>query len=590
MDVVGVLIDKYNADVLLPVKITDQYNRHQAKAAILTLTLALQLPLHQANETVKGLLAHGAIAAQADMHHISALNYAVQNAKMLIVETMHFADSSKIASACNFIAISGRPGQFNPMTVGTPLLTALRTGKSEMIESLLRFGAKTHIDFESFAQAYKRSFENASNDPEVVKKVFHKSVEQPVVVALQNEMVDFVDQLIEAGEDVNTLPTTTHNYLDKSYRSWNHSAGKSLLDLVQERVASLQDYLKPEDAQALERPAELADDSEYLNGYEAGSYSFWAACHDLRDAKALHRHQVKRYETEMTLRSKKDSAEQVSKEQAVNDMIQKLLRLEHKLIKKGAKSFSELHPGVEKEQHSRFQRLVNERAYADQYNEEPYKTKMSFNVTDLTPAKEADYIKLFEAPWNGDVEAVKSLCLRVARPLHIAVYDLRGFSPYSIAAIRGHFDLAQVVVEIAKAQYQPDDKTVQYHYSLGHDDDNGSYRDDTSEDGSSEGGETVRLQAQLIDEAFTVDDIAALEATTVKSRVSPSTMVAWHCQVGRALEENLDNREARNAFGSVRQPPSVHVGDHTPQSWEWFNAAFTSVSQANRRSWFGMPW
>ena len=53
--IVEVLIDKYGADALLPVKIMDEYNRKDAKAAILTIVLALELPLQQANETIKAL-------------------------------------------------------------------------------------------------------------------------------------------------------------------------------------------------------------------------------------------------------------------------------------------------------------------------------------------------------------------------------------------------------------------------------------------------------------------------------------------------------------------------------------------------------
>ncbi|KAJ9603170.1 hypothetical protein H2200_012465 [Cladophialophora chaetospira] len=576
MNVVEVLIEQYGADVLLPVKIADEYNRKQARAAILTTTLALEHPLQQANEIVKGLLAHGATATQADMKQITALNYAVNGAKKLILETMHSANSSNFASACNFIATSGH---FGHCTVNTPLHTALRTGKPEIVEYLVQLGAKTHIDFESFAQAYKRGVENPSNDPDAVKKTYQKCVEQPIVVALQHEMLDFVDHLIEAGEDVNTLPTTTYGFLDNSYYSW-HSSGKSLLDLVQDRVASLREYLEPKDTQALEKPAALEDDSKYLDGLEPGSYSYWAASHDLRDAKALHQIQIKQYEEE--LRTRERSRNDAAKEEAVNRMVQNLLSLEQKLIGKGAKSFAELYPDKEKEQNSRRHRNIGYIHGSNQYNNEPYKTKLSFSVPDMTPEKEASYVKLFEAAWTGDVEAVKSLCLHGDRPLHIAVYDLlHGFSPYSIAVTRGHFELAQAAVEIAKAQYQPDDKSVRYHYSLGNNEAEDSCSDDSSDD---EQSETVGLHAQVIDEAFTVDDVAASEATSVKSKVSPSTMVAWNCQVGRALDENVDKREMRRVFGGVHKAPYVYVGDYSKQSWAWFNAAFVSIGGSSERS------
>ncbi|KIW62826.1 hypothetical protein PV04_10956 [Phialophora macrospora] len=575
LDVIELLIDKYGADVLLPVKIVDEYNRKQAKAAILTITLALQLPLRHANESVRALLAHGATYTQADMKQISALNHAVNSAKTLILETMHTADQSRFASACNFISISGFYGNGN---VNTPLLTAIRTGKQEVVESLVRWGAKTHIDFESFAQAYKRSFNNVSNDPETMKKNFQKTVEQPIIVALQHDMVDFVDQLVDGGEDVNTLPTKAYSYLEHPYSSWN-ATDKSLLDLVEDRISSLQEYLNPVDAQTLEKPAELEEDSVYLHGYEAGSYSYWTALGDLRVAKSLHQYQTKQWEKK--LRAKKQSPDAALKETAINNMIEKLLSLKRKLHEKGAKSFSELHPEIQKQQET-----GGRRGYQygfNSNNKEPYKTKISFNVSDLTPEKEANYIKLFEAAWTGNVETVKSLCLHGTHPLHVAVYDLRGFSPFSIAAIQGHYELARVIVEIAKAQYQPDDKSIRYHYRLGTEDDD-SYSDDISDDEGSEGSDNLRVHAQVVDEAFTVDDVAALEATTVKSRVSPSTMVAWNCQVARALQGHVDQRQVRDVFGGGFADRQVYIGDQSKQSWAWFNAVLAATSQSMQRS------
>ncbi|EXJ54315.1 hypothetical protein A1O7_09653 [Cladophialophora yegresii CBS 114405] len=577
LDVIELLVDSYGADVLLPIKIVDEYNRKRAKAAILTMTLALELPLQQANETVRVLLERGATHAQADMNHISALNYAVNSAKTLILETMHSADPSHFASACNFIAISG---YFDTAKVNTPLLTAIRTGKPEIVDNLVRWGAKTHIDFESYAQAYRRSFDRPSNDPEIVKKTFQKTVEQPLFVALQHDMVDFVAQLVDAGEDVNSLPARAYKYLEYQYSSWN-SAGKSLLDLVEDRVTSLRQYLQPADAQTLEKPASLEEDSVYLDGFEAGSYSYWTASEDLCDAKSVHRYQTKQYEKE--LNAEKESSDEAPKKAAINNMLEKLLNLKSKLCEKGAKSFWELHPEGRKEEESR--RALGYRYGFNQHSTEPYRTKISFKVPDLTPEKEANYIKLFEAAWHGNVETLKSLCLHGERPLHIAVYDLRGFSPFSIAAIRGHYELAHIIIEIAKAQYQPDNKSVRYHYRLRTEEDDNSYSDGSSDDGRSEGSDNVRLHAEVVDEAFTVEDVAALEATTVVSRVSPSTMVAWHCQVARALRRDVDQREVKDVFGdSLANHRRVYIGDQSKQSWAWFNAVFGATSQAMRRS------
>lgn len=571
LDMVDLLIDKYGADVLLPVKIMDEYNRKNAKAAILTLVLALQLPLQQANQMIKDLLAHGASGTQADMNHISALHYAVSNAKVLILRTMQAADPSAISKACNFVAVTGYWSQPN---VKTPLITALHTGQMAVVEAIIKMGASTRIEFESFAQAYKRTFDRASNDPVEVKKVYLKYVEQPVIVALQNELVDFVHKLVDGGEDVNTLSKDAYQYLEWSY-SYYAQGAKSLLDLVRDRIKDLQEFLVPETSEKLQKPEALGADQKYL-GFNPGSYSYWTAFHDLRDAKLLHQYQMKEYEQEVA--RKKSSSEEGSKEKelAVKETLSKLLSLEKKLITKGAKSFFELHKDAKKDENSRRGYYRGGRTA----NSDPYMTTISFKVSDLTPEKRTDYIKLFEAAWTGDTETVRSLCLASTRPLQVAVTDLRGFSPYSLATLRGHYDLAQLIIEIATIQYQPDNKADQYRYTLGTDNDGESYYSD--ETGESDESDNLKVLAQLVNDTFTIDDVAAV-AENVKSKVSPATMVSWRSPVSRALDASIDQQEIARVFGGSAVP-SVYIGDHSDYSWAWLNAALEAHTQSQRQT------
>ncbi|KIW93355.1 uncharacterized protein Z519_05960 [Cladophialophora bantiana CBS 173.52] len=575
MDVVKVLIDNYGADVLLPVKIVDEYNTKHAKAAILTICLALELPLQQANETVKGLLALGASFTQADMNFISALHYAVNSAKTLILQTMHSADTSSFAKAVNFIVVSG---YWSQPTIETPLLTAIRTGKPELLEHLIQMGVKPHIDLESFAQAYKRRFDKASDDPSEVKKIFQKCVEQPIILALQNEMVDLVSQLIERGEDVNTLTTGAYKYLERPCSAFSVDA-KSLLDLVRDRISSLEKSLSPM-VQNLEKPPTLKADDEYLTGLEEGSYRYWTAFHDLQSAKSIQRFQMREYNKELRAWMRGSEVGKEEKDAAVNATIAKLRDLEHKLADKGAKSFFDLYPRAHSEDQFPKSHFISKVSDC-----EPYATKISFKVPDLTPEKEVKYIELFEAAWKGDSETVKSLCLTGPHPLQVAVMDLRGFSPFSVASFRGHYELAQLIVEIAKIQYQPNTKNQsgRYRYVL---DTDGHYDTDSENSYDSDGTEQdtrVRVVAELVDETFTVDDIAAM-ADNVKSRVSPAAMVSWNCLSARALEKGVDERQVRHAFGGVHGR-GVFVGyGYSNQSWKWFHSAFETTCQLNRCS------
>lgn len=571
--VIELLVSKYGADLLLPVKMKNQYNPHESNAAILTLTLALELPLQQANETVKRLLALGASYGQADMQHISALHYAVNNAKTLILQAMQSASTTNFETTCNFIAISGY--RYNP-NVSTPLLTAIRTGNSEVVQKLVHMGARTSIDFEAFAQAYKRRFENTSDDPSAVRKLFNAYVEQPITVALQHEMLDFVDYLVGNGADVNTITAATHSYLENGYNYGNKSTN-SLLDLVREGIKSLKDYLGDEGNPTPEKPAPLGEDGEYLDRYETGPYSYWTASHDLHDAKSVHKYQMGRYMKALQDLGRRREENKL-KEEAINVRIRELLALEQKLVEKGAKSFWELYPEKQKEAKSGSPR--NYYGFTG-FNNEPYETKISFNIADLTPEKEANYVKLFEAAWVGDTKTVKSLCLHADRPLLIAVADLNGFSPFSIAVIRGHYELAKMIVEVAQAQYQPKNKKQQYHYTL----ENDEYSDDSNGDDDDEyqvSSDKMKVVTHLVDENFTIDDVAAL-AANVKSQVSPAAMVAWNCRVGRALE-GVAEREVRQVFGGAGAVNSVYAGSYDDRSWAWFHQALVATNTMSRCS------
>lgn len=74
-------------------------------------------------------------------------------------------------------------------------------------------------------------------------------------------------------------------------------------------------------------------------------------------------------------------------------------------------------------------------------------------------------------------------------PLKIAVRDGNGFSPFSIAVLRGHYDLARKCIEICIAQYHKDDglssrQRWRMKKSSDEDEDMSDYdHDDENEDG-----------------------------------------------------------------------------------------------------------
>ncbi|KIW41717.1 uncharacterized protein PV06_07247 [Exophiala oligosperma] len=570
---IDLLIDEYGADVLLPVKILDSYDRKSARAAILTIVLALELPLQRANETVKSLISHGASAVQADMSHTTALHFAVSHAKTLILETLQAADSTAFSKACNFLAVSG---WYSHPSVKAPIITAIRARNMEVVQTLLKAGAHPHVDLETFVQAFKRGITGRIiDDPEQIQSIFQQHVEQPITVALNMEMIDLVDQLVDMGEDVNTLPTSAYQFLGAQY--WRGEP-KALLDLVRDKIKSLEKSLHSATEAELEKPKSLGNDEKYL-AFDKGTYQYWMAYHDLREAKVAEKYQRKEYEKQLAA-SKQSEDGSKEKDAAIRDTLSKLTKLEQKLVAKGGKSFHELH----KVEDSKNNQRPNIYAYHSEpsFKNVPYETKISFRVADLTPEKNAKYIKLFEAAWTGDAATVRSLCLEGSQPLAVAISDYRSFTPFSIAVLRGHLDLATLIVEIATAQYQPEKKSEHYHYTIQAtevDDDDSDY----SESVSSQDSREVKVLAQLVNDTFTIDDAVAL-AENVKSRISPETLVKWTCNVDRALAEDMGERRVNDAFGAYRRPTPWLGGNLSAQSWSWFHGAFDEIQNRRRAS------
>lgn len=562
IDVVELLIDSYGADVLLPVKVMDEYDRKSAKAAILTIVLALELPLQEANQTVKTLLARGATPTQADMNYISALHYSINSTKSLIVDTLQAFDPVAVAKACNFVAVSGWGS--NP-TVQVPILTAIRSGRMDLAQKLISMGAKMEIDFGTFAEAHKRGCRYASSNRDDVEKVFRRYVEQPIILAAKMEMIDLVNQAIDAGVDVNTISAAGWRAIDYAY---GDTHDYSLLDIVRAHIKAVKDSIQPKSE--LKKPEELGKPAEYLKA-EKGTYQYWTAYHDFNDARAIKNFQFESYQKKIDSLVAPPEDGSLQREAALEQTLLKLNNLEKKLCGKKAKTFKELYPDARLEAYRGFNRNNN-------FKGSPYATNISVGIPDLTAEKEADFVKLFEASWNGDSETVRSLCLSPTRPLQIATVDLRGFSPFSIAALRGHFDLARLVVEIATVQYQPKDQKDKYKYTLRVADD--EYDSDDSYDSDESQTSDFGVLRHLVKDDFTIDDVAAL-ADTVKSKVSPATMLAWSCQVVRAFDDKVDSRTARQYF-QHSSTPQAWVSKHSDESWEWFNAAYDHSSRSSR--------
>ncbi len=571
LEVIELLVSTFGADVLLPVKLVNDYNK-SPRAAILTLVLALQLPLLEASKTAEKLLTLGASSTQADMNGFSALQYVVKNGKTEILDMLLRFDEPAAKRAVNFVTVKG--WQRSAKT-STPLLTAITGRHVAMVEKLLEIGAEHSIQREAFVRAYHRKFERASQDPEEMKKEYEASVEQPIIAAAKGELPSIVQKLLDQGADVNTLPEGAYIRIHNPQYTWNGEV-ESLLDLVQDKIKQLKEY-QVDKRTKLDPPAPLEQDDVYLKGLQRGTYKHWLALYDLAQARSLHKQQMKWYQES----SKEPEVQEGTDEKmvAVADMLAEYEAIEKALLAKGAKTFKELHPDIKEPDHSRSYHPYSGHNKISQKNE-PYATTYKFLVPDLTHAKMEGYHQLFEAAWDGDIRTVKGLTLGQwgsnHEPLQIAVTDLRGFSPFSIAVVRNHPDLAKVILEISAVQYQPNDQRERYRYTMRECDEDESYSD------SEDDNEVVNVVSELVDENFTVNDIGAL-ADTIKSRVSPMSLLNFHSEVWRATENSKNNVAAINTFMPGSQNANVYVDGASKTSWPYFHAFYDMES--NRCRW-----
>lgn len=561
LEVIEVLVSTFGADVLLPVKLVNNYNK-TPRAAILTLVLALQLPVKKACEASKKLLTLGASSTQADLNSFSALHYIVNNGKTEVLDILLKFDEPAARRAVNHLAILP---QHYDRQAATPLLTAVHRRNVAMVDKLLEVGAEHSIHREAFVPAFHRKFPNASQDPDDMKREYETYIEQPIIVAAKGEFPEAVQKLLDHGANANALPKDVYSFIRKT----------SLLDIIQDKIKQLREY-KVEKGTKLEPPETLHDDDFYLEGLQKGTYACWLAKHDLIQARSLQKLQIKWYHD--SLKESEPEKGTDRKLLSIQEMLVEYEAVEKALLEKGAKTFNELYPDMAKldQQGSMYPDVPYD---YPKPKIEPYQTTHKFLVPDLTPIMLDGYHKLFQAAWEGDTHKVKSLTLcqwEGNQPLQVAVKDLRGFSPFSIAVLRGHLDLARVILEIAAVQYRPDEKKDLYRYSIKHYDEDDEYSSDEDDN------ESIKIVPELVDENYTVDDIGAL-AETIKSTVSPMELLNWECEVWRAFDGSKGELEAKNALSPIpsSEDPKIYVWNDTKTSWAYFHEFFKSESSRN---------
>ncbi|TVY42900.1 Uncharacterized protein LSUB1_G001614 [Lachnellula subtilissima] len=507
LEIIDLLVSEYGADVLLPVKLVDP-GTSNAQAAIMTIVLAMFLPTEKAKKVVKKLLELGATSAQGDMEQRSAFHYVVSQDNSDILDVLLSDDRPAALSVLNNMGFMDHWGN----STVSPLATAVQNRNKDLVEKLLDLGANPSVSFEVWIKAYLAKNDWAkTQSSESNMDSFRHSISQPIITAADMEMGKTVIDLLRHGADPATLQQSSWHLVQNPSRS-HYDTGKNKLE-------ALRNYKEPDNDP--KKPETLKSEEYYTSGLTEGTYRHWSATKDFQETKRSNQRQWSEYQDALSAKDENGVSE---KKAAIAELIQELEVTEKALLDAGAKPFYEMYPEISKLQNNH---------YPSQHfgrKSEPYDTKFTIRVPDLTDVKKDGYFKIFEAAWSNDLETIKAMTLAswargkdeiLNPPLQIAIQDGNGFSPFSIAVKRGHRELARKIVEICITQYHEDDnKTHRERWNL--------RTDDSDDEESDNDNELPPIFSELISDKFTVDNLGEV-SNVVKSHVLPLTMIEWKC-------------------------------------------------------------
>ncbi|KAF9765246.1 hypothetical protein IL306_002530, partial [Fusarium sp. DS 682] len=516
-DAVKVLCD-YGTDSILPVK---SLAEHGDGRAILTLVLALTLPNDKAKSMANLLLRLGATSAQADSKGCTAFHRYVESGEVGLIDTLLDNDKTGIKAAINHMVCDG--SYWNAETIA-PINTAVQHGDVVMVLKLLTAGAAAHINFDSWLKSAKVSDMSARlGNLETNQKMYKETVEQPLITAIRSGRADVAIKLLESGADPNSLNTETHRLIFNEYqRNWNK--GQSALDLVQTSLKRLRGYTGEKNGPV--KPKETPGLDEFLNVFTPGTYSHWVVSEQVKSQKKSFEARLKRYEENI---KKNPEPKGVSEKlEAIKELLTGFETLQEALISRGGKTFNELHPDIKTNLRNNASSTCGQ-IKDEEKTMKPFEFHFSFNNDrDMTEKRRDGYIELMEAAWAGDIEKVKGLSLqawsaeRDQPPLKIAVSDHMGNTPFSVAFLRRHHDLARALLEIVKAQWSPPKKDkVRFKMETGNGDEN--YESDSDSSDNSNESEPRIVSEKVLDK-FTIDDIGHV-SMEVESHTKPLQVI-----------------------------------------------------------------
>lgn len=379
VDVVKDMVQTFGADILLPVKLLNQHDK-SPRAAIMTLVLALTLPLERALAMAKAILDCGASCAQADMRQVTSLHYYATN-KPEALDLLLKHDEPAARRVINHIALEGY-SYYNP-SYSTPLTAAISEGDFKTVNKLLSYGAKAEIDFESFTKVVLSKWPDSKRwNTDQTKDSYLESVQQPIIIALEKEQPEIALALIGRGANPNTITCSGSRYLKRGSRDGGDNC---VLDAVRSKIKALREY--KDTPQPQPPKSHLSDGVDYLAKFEPGSYKYWVAKTIVDGEKKNFKGRIKRYDINLKMYKEREGVEE--KMRAVQKLTRQYEELEAALLNLGAKSWDQLHP-----EHAQKKAESSKAEETPSKKEKEYEIPFDFNVADLTDVRREAYIQL----------------------------------------------------------------------------------------------------------------------------------------------------------------------------------------------------
>jgi len=180
------------------------------------------------------------------------------------------------------------------------------------------------------------------------EKRFQRSFQQPLILALNSAIPDLAIDLLERGADPSALTTNTWERLH--YRSsWETEIhGTSALDIVVHNMWGVRKqlyvlYKRQEEGSVNEEGPKLpADIDAYCNQFPKDSYEYYIATRQAKKEREQYEEKKRAWEE----KRKTLLLGVAQKKEALMEEFEKLKKIRHALLAKGAKSFYELHPDV----------------------------------------------------------------------------------------------------------------------------------------------------------------------------------------------------------------------------------------------------